>query len=429
MDTALFRYGSEEGQLEKAYNTTFLPVLIFAALLFLIGFYFDQKIAALTPFPNKPQYIRWFSCILAFDILTLVPFAKLRLENKAKAFALCKIFNVGLSSLLIIFFLILYPKMKDSLSFIPQFEYQIDYVFIANLIASFVLFFLVISIAGRFKLEVDYALLRKILYYVFPLVIVGVCYTFIQNFSAPLQEWLLPGTDLENLGQSGVYDSSRRIAVLFAMFTTAFNYAAEPFFFSNSTAQDREQMYGRICRLFTLVGGLVILGIFLGLDIIQFLVEKNYRESLFVIPILLLAYLLLGIYYNVSIWFKLSDNNWYGAAFSIIGVALTLVISIVYLPKIGYVASAWATLASYFVMLVLTYVFGQKVYPISYPIQKILLNILIIISIIKMALTIENHLEGVPMYAVKAVLLLGYAIYVYKAEEQEWKTIFTGSRS
>jgi len=430
MDTALFRYGSEEGNLENAYNTTFVPVIFFAVFLLVIGFLFDDFVASLTPFPNKTEYIRWFSVILAFDILTLVPFAKLRLENKAKIFALCKIFNVFISSVLIIFFLIILPKLNGTFfSFIPKFDYQIDYVFVANLIASLLLFFLVIFYAGKIRFSVDRVLLKKIIYYVFPLVIVGVCYTFIQNFSAPLQEWLLGGTSIENLGQGGIYDSSRRIAVLFAMFTTAFNYAAEPFFFSNSSKEDREQMYGKICRLFTLVGGLVVLGIFLGIDIIQFIVEKSYRESLFVIPILLMAYLVLGIYYNVSIWFKLSDNTWYGAFFSIVGVIITLVISLVYLPKVGYVASAWATLLSYTAMLILTYLFGQRKYPISYPLKKILLNIAIIVAIILAANFCETKLNGPALYVIKGHLLLMYVIYLYLSEKKEWLKIFTGSKS
>ena len=430
MDTALFRYGSEKGNLQNAYNTTFIPLIFFALLLLGVGFFLDDYIASLTPFPNKPEYIKWFSIILAFDILTLVPFAKLRLENKAKIFALCKIFNVFLSSVLIVFFLIVLPKMNSSLfSFIPEFEYQIDYVFIANLISSAILFFIVIFFAGRIEFTIDKQLLKKILFYVFPLVIVGVCYTFIQNFSTPLQEWLLGGTPKENLGQSGIYESSRRIAVLFAMFTTAFNYAAEPFFFSNSSKADRELLYGKICRLFTLIGGMVVLGIFLGIDIIQFIVEKSYRESLFVIPILLIAYLLLGIYYNVSIWFKLSDNTWYGAFFSITGVIITLIISMIYLPKVGYVASAWATLLSYAAMLIMTYFFGQKKYPISYPIQKILTNLAIIVGIIMLGTFASSKLSGPILYAVKALLFSGYCLYVYVSEKEEWQNLLTGSKS
>jgi len=430
MDTALFRYGSEVGQLQKTYNTTFAPIFFVAAFLMAIGILFSNSIAAFTPFPNKPEYIKWFSIILAFDVLTLIPFAKLRLERKAKVFALCKIFNVFISSFLIVFFLIVFPKLNSPFfDFIPRFEFQIDYVFISNLIASVILFFVVIAYAGKFSFRIDKPLLKKMTYYVFPLVIVGICYSFIQNFAPPLQEWLLGGTDLENLGQSGIYDSSRRIAVLFAMFTTAFNYAAEPFFFTNSSKKDRELLYGKICRLFTLVGGFVVLSIFLGLDIIQFIVEKSYRESIFIIPILLIAYLLLGIYYNVSIWYKLSDNTWYGAFFSIIGVLVTLIISIVFLPKIGYVASAWATLVSYTLMLVLTYLFGQKLYPISYPIKKILVNLLIVIGIVLLTNFITNRIDTPLLYFIKAGLLILYLVYLIKSEKVEWVKIFTGSKS
>ena len=322
---------------------------------------------------------------------------------------------------MIVFFLIIFPKTDTPLfNFIPRFDFQIDYVFISNLIASILLFFVVVYYAGSFRLKIDKVLFKKMLYYVFPLVIVGVCYTFIQNFATPLQEWLLKGTEIENLGQSGIYDSSRRIAVLFAMFTTAFNYAAEPFFFKNSKKEDRELLYGKICRIFTLIGGLVVLTIFLGLDIIQFIVEKSYRESIFIIPILLVAYLLLGIYYNVSIWFKLSDKTWYGAFFSITGVIITLVISIVDLPQVGYVASAWATLASYAAMLLLTYYYGQKKYAIGYPVKKILINLLVVISIIAFVNIISSQINGLLLYTLKAICWLSYLLYAWTAEKAEW---------
>ena len=428
LDTALFRFGSEKDQLQKTYNTSLSMVLLSAILLLILGFGFSKFFASLTPFPEGTKYIKWFAIILSFDIISLIPFAKLRLQNKAKTFALCKIFNVFISSVLIIFFLVVMPRITFLQEIIPQLDMRIDYVFISNMIASGLLFFILFFYAGQFKFKIDKQLFNKIIYYIFPLVIVGVCYTFIQNFAIPLQEKFLTGSSDENLAQGGIYASSRRIAVLFAMFTTAFNYAAEPFFFNNSSKEDRASLYGPICRLFTLIGGVVILALYLGMDIVQYIVQQSYRESLFVIPILLLSYLMLGLYYNVSIWFKLSDKTWYGAVFSIIGVLITVLISVVFLPQVGYVASAWATFFSYLVMLVLTFYFGQKLYPIPYPVKKILINLGLIIMIILLANFIESKINGVPLYSIKCLLFFAYLTYVYIVEKERWMSII-GNRS
>lgn len=422
LDTALFRYGNKTGDLKTAFNTTLTPVVLCALSLVIIGVFFAEPIADILA--KKVYHVRLFAIIIALDIVNLIPFAKLRLQNKGATFAKFKVFNVVLSSVLILFFLLILPKFQGGLlSFVPEMPSIIDWFFIANLFASAVLFILLLPVMKGYSLSVDKVLLKKMLYYVSPLVIVGICNAVIQFFGVQLQERLLSGDMESNMAQAGIYDFTRKIAGLFIMFTTAFNYAAEPFFFNNSSEADRKEMYGKICRLFTLVGGLVVLCIYLGMDLLKLFNFGSFLNSMNLLPVLLMAYLFLGIYYNVSIWYKLSDNTKYGAFISIIGLVVTLVISIVFLPRIGYAASAWATLASYFIMVVLGYFIGQAKFPISYPVGKIVTDLFIIAIIMLLAQYIRAEAGAVVKYLLFVVIALAYVFYMWKAEPGEWRKI------
>jgi len=432
LDTALFRFGTDKSTRDEAFNTTASMVLISAFVLVFLGFVFTNEIAAIIDYSDKPQYIRWFSLILAFDVIALVPFAKLRLENKARIFAFLKIFNVALSSLMILFFLIVYPRFQENslLSWVPHFEYLIDYVFLTNLIASGVLLTFLLFYVKAFRFRISKDLLKKIIPYALPLMLVGICNNIIQYNGAAIIKYMSSGESLlENLSQSGVFDSSRRIAGLFVLFIGAFNYAAEPFFFNNSKKEDKEDLYGKISHLFVLVGGLLILSMVLGLDLIKYLVGEGFRESIFIIPILLIAYLFLGLYHNISIWYKLSDKTIWGAVISLSGVLVTITISASFIPSFGYVAFAWANLFSYLMMVILAYFLGQKYYPISYPIFSLLKSIFILAVLIMAALKLHDLLEGVALYSTYLIILLGFLYYAYNTEKEEWKKLFSKNRS
>lgn len=424
LDTALFRFGSEDKNKERAFNTSFTAVIFTALVLIIIGCFTYEYIAPWTIAPDRPIYVRWFAFILAFDIITLIPYAKLRLDNKAKTFAVFKILNVIISIGLIIFFLFLLPRLPDNLqSLFPDYPYLIDYVFISNLIASFLILILLLVKIGGVTFKIEPALLKKMVFYVTPLVVVGIANSLIQYFAVPLQEMFLGLSDEENLTEGGTYEASRRIANLFAMFITAFNYAAEPFFFKNASASDRRLYYGKICHFFSLVGGLVIISMSYSLDIIQFLMGRSFREGIFVIPILLMGYLFLGLYYNIAIWYKLSDNTKYGALISACGVTVFLAINILFLPLYGYVVTAWATLITYSSMVALAYMIGQKKYPIEYPIKKIFTNIIIISIMVMSSVYLKTMVSTGIYYLLGALTVCLYVLYAYKAEQEEWDTI------
>ncbi len=425
-DSALFRFGNKNENLNQALSNALFLVSVNALLLVVLGIFFNDTVSNLVGYPVQAKYVRWFAFILAFDVINVIPFAKLRLENKAKKFAIFRILNVLLSSVLIVFFLIIYPRLGAT--FLPEQDSIVNWVFIANLIASGSLFIVLLPELRGFSLQLDKALLNRMLQYAYPLVLVGVAGVFIQAFSTPLQEQFLTGTEKGNMAQAGIYSSTRRVAAFFLMFITAFNYAAEPFFFNNSSKEDREKYYGKICRLFTLIGGLVILMMYYGVDLLKYILESNYWASLSLLPILLLSYLFLGIYYNIGIWYKLADKTLYGAFISLFGAAITLGISITLLPVIGYSASAWASLVSYMAMVGLGYMIGQRHYPIAYPIGKIFLDLIIIIALLIVGLLIRTHLSISLKYTLYVLLLIAFMYYIYVSEKEEWRKIFNPTK-
>lgn len=235
----------------------------------------------------------------------------------------------------------------------------------------------------KFSFNVD--LWKKMMVYALPLVIVGIAGSFNQTFGTPLQKYFLGEDVAANLANAGVYNATLKIALLLNLSVVAFNYAAEPFFFKNFAGRDNKEIYGLVALAFTIIGCFILLGIYLYIDIIQLIIGANYREALYLLPILLFAYLFLGLYYNFSIWYKLVDRTIIGTYISVMGATITLVISILFLAKIGYAASAWAALACYGFMAVAGLLTGKMYYPIPYPIKKISFYILITAFILSVA--------------------------------------------
>ncbi len=391
MDTALFRFGSKAGSLQRAFSTALFP-LILAGLCF-VGLLItnNTSIASLLKYPDKGFYVSWFALIIGLDVLMLLPFARLRLEQKAKTFTFFKLFNVLFTILLVLLFLDIKPGF---LSFIPELD-DVEYVFLANLIASATLCFLMLPIfaKARFK-DVDLNQLKTMLVYTAPLVIVGAANSINQFFGVPIQKYFLGKSFVENVSSGGVYAAPQKIAALVSLVTVAFNYAAEPFFFRHAAHSDDRSVYGNIALGFALFMGFVVLGVLGFFEILKHITDvEKYQGGFKVVPILLMAYFMLGLYYNISIWYKLSDKTRYGAYIAIVGAGITLSVSIILLPQIGIIASAWAALVCYSTMVILAYYYGQKQYPIHYPV-KALFGIL---SLVAVLLVCINHINGLDL--------------------------------
>jgi len=381
MDTAYFRFSSREEDKQGVFSTALIPLLLFG-LLFLMSLLFSQElIARFLGYPNQTHYVIWFGFIMMFDAFVALPFARFRMENRPYRFLFFRLLNVGLTIFFVFFFLELSPYLMNKgwtgLERVLFLDNRLDYVFLSNLLASALIFIFMIPELLRDKFRFNAELWKKMMVYALPLVIVGIAGSFNQTFGTPLQKYFLGDSVTANLASAGIYNATLKIALLLNLSVVAFNYAAEPFFFKNFAGRDNTEIYGLVALAFTIIACFILLGIYVYIDIIQLIIGVNYREALHLLPILLFAYLFLGLYYNFSIWYKLVDRTIIGTYISVIGAMITLIISILFLAKIGYAASAWAALACYSFMAVAGLITGRFYYPIPYPIKKIGLYILI----------------------------------------------------
>ncbi|MFT6807425.1 MAG: O-antigen/teichoic acid export membrane protein [Saprospiraceae bacterium] len=421
MDTALFRFGRKSEELEEVYQSAFWPMVISSLLLVVAGWIFSEAIATWLTYPGKGYYVKWFSWIIGLDVMILLPMAKLRLMDQPRKFITYKIGNVILTIALVLFFLEVVPRWFPSLQdgILSFANGPVEFVFASNLIASAVLF---VALAINYlpnALSVNWAMWRRMGLYAWPLVIVGIAGGINQFFGVPLQKYLLGEAIEINKDQAGIYGAVQKIPALLALFTTAYNYAAEPFFFKNAENKDSKSLYGDIALFFIVVAGVITLSISLGIDLFGHLIAEPYREGLYLVPILLLAYLFLGIYYNVSIWYKLSDNTIYGAYIALVGAAITIGGSLLLLPIIGFDASAWVALACYFTMVALAYLIGRKKYPIDYPIQSMCRQVILIIAI----MALGYLLRGDSIFFNLGIGLLLMLTYICLSYKFEWKRL------
>lgn len=426
MDTAFFRYGSK-GDLQKVFNTGFIGVLGFCVVVLVILLPNVDSLAGLLAYTESPHYIKWFAYILVLDAITALVFARLRLQSRPIRFMIYKLINVGLTLILVLAFLEFMPRyLPDQFERLNTFlgvSRQIDYVFFANLLASGAVVLAMIPEFKTFTFSFDYPLFKKMLWYSLPLVAVALAGNINQAFAAPLQKYFLGEDILDNLANAGVYGAAAKLAILLNLFTTAFNYAAEPFFFNNSDREDAHQVYGKVALAFTIVACLAALGLIFYMDVIILLLSESYRSGIDIVPILLFAYIFLGIYYNVSIWYKLKDKTYIGALISFMGAFITICISIALLPKYGTVASAWAALACYISMVIVGYIVGQRYYPVEYPVRRILLYLGATILLSFFAIQIRQMLGISLSYFAIITAVIGTCLYVvYKLE---WKRLMS----
>lgn len=381
LDTAYFRYGSRAENKSTVFSTALIPVIVSAVSVVGVVLYFSQSIATWINYTDKPHYIQWFAMIIGFDAIATLFYGKFRLASQPKRFLFFRVANVVLTIIFILLFLEVFPRIApdfgQSIGSLFGVTKELDFVFLANLLASGTILLLLIPEFIKIKWSVDFSLLKKMLLYSFPLIIVGLAGNINQAFAVPLQKYFLGADTASNLSDAGLYAAAAKIALLLNLFTVAFNYAAEPFFFNNAKEDKEKKAYGQVALAFTLVCVITIVGIVTFSGFAQYLVGEEYRASLHIVPWLLFAYFFLGLYYNIAIWFKLSDKTIVGAFISVAGAIITLVVSIYFLPKVGTIASAYAAVITYAFVVVLGYWTGQKYYPIHYPVKRILAYVLI----------------------------------------------------
>jgi len=376
METAFFRFYSKDENNEKVYATSLISLLFTSAIFVVLMLIYTTPIARAIGYEGRPDYIRYFCFILAFDAISAIPFAKLRAHNKARRFAVLRMINIVINIALNLVFLLLIPAIisgnaPEGSWFVSLFPTQnlVQYIFISNLVASAVTLLLLIP-----EMKISFhafspRLLGSMLKYALPLLIAGFAGIINETFDRVLLKHLLPADIADS--QVGIYGACYKISILITLFIQAYRYAAEPFFFSQAGQKDAKQIYSQMLTYFVLIISIIFLVTMLYLDVIILFIGKDFREGRPVISILMLANICLGIFYNLSIWYKLTSQTLYGALMAVIGAVITVVLNLWMIPDYGYMGSAWATLICYFVMMVISYRLGQKHFPIRYNLRKI----------------------------------------------------------
>jgi len=384
METAFFRFFSKSDKKNKVFSTVLISLTVTAILFFVVVFSFNEQLASLV---NLDQtYFNLLLCVLVLDTLVVAPFAYLRATGRPIKFAAIKLSNIAIYVLLNFFFLWVIPKFGFQFLYYDSND-LVKYIFIANLVASIVTLLLLSPYFFKTKLQFDVSILKQLLNYGWPIMVAGLAYVINENFD----KWLLP--DMLGKDINGAYSGCYKIAVFMTIFIQGFRLGAEPFFFNHSKEVNAKDTYATIMKYFVIFGSFMLVFIVAYLDIFKaFLVkDESYWIAIKIVPIVLLANLCLGIYFNLAIWYKLTDKTRYGMYLSIIGAIITIAFNYIMIPEIGFMASAWATLAAYGIMMLLSYFFGQKHYPVPYNLKKIGFFLILAVILSILALNTNNN--------------------------------------
>lgn len=434
METAFFRFAEKEPDPKKVFSTSIVSLLITSLLFVLLVVVFNQPIADLIKYGDHPEYITMFSIIVALDAFTSIPFAYLRKKNKALRFSIIKIVNVAVNVALNFFFLWLAPKMlaanpESWVTAVYDPSIGVGYAFIANLIASGITLLLLLPDIVSVRPVVDKELLRRMLRYAFPLLIVGLAGMVNEVADKIIFKYLLivpdgvPDPEAYAMGQLGIYGAAYKLSVLMTLFIQMFRYAAEPFFFAQVKDENAKQVYADVMKYFILFGLFIFLGVTLFVDVVKYFIGPDYREGLFILPIVLMANLLLGITFNLSIWYKLNDMTRYGAYIALAGAFITIVMNVLLVPRFSYLGSATGHLSAYIVMVLLSYYWGQKFYRINYQLGRIGFYTIIALALFLFGYYLPLE-SGFIKLGINSVLFLVFVIIVFFKEKREFKAVF-----
>ena len=397
METTFFRYSQKDNP-EKVFNNIVSCILLTTGIFIVFYGLFYKNFAYFIRYEHNTQYVLLLGIIVALDAITAVPFAKLRRLNKAKLFTLIKIANVTLNIGLNLFFLIVIPETSLAISekvFGPQAGLLV-WVLISNVFSSLLSLVLLLPQFKGFRFELDKSLIRPMLAYALPILLINLVGMVNEVADKILIKYLTPIPDaatLATLGmtgeeyalkQLGIYGANFKLAVLMTIFIQMFRYASEPFFFGKAKDRNAPELYAKVMTYFVIFCLLIFLGVMLYIDVLKYFAGSegsDYHEGLIIVPIVLIANMFYGIVFNLSIWFKLTDKTFSGTIISIVGACITLLCLFVLVPQIGYLGAAVAHLGCYTVMMLVSYFWGQKVFPVPYQVGRIALYMVLAIGL------------------------------------------------
>ncbi|AMR28858.1 polysaccharide biosynthesis protein [Hymenobacter psoromatis] len=438
LETTFFRFANRPGEdRRELYNRTLSLLLLTSVVLTVLMALLAQPLLALLRLPpGHYEYAIWIALILGLDAVAALPFARLRLENKARRFAAIRLTNILLYVGLNLFFVVLCPAVSRSepgsvlagLRPLVQAVYDpslgVGYVFLSNLAASALTLLLLAHELLDFRFRwPQLGFLRPLLAYALPLMLMGLAGMVNETLDRILLPTYLPEgfyPSVSRLGAVGVYGACYKLSIFMSLIIQAFRYAAEPFFFAQSTEKNSPATFALVLKWFTLCCTFIFVGISLNLSWIGplFLRRPEYLQGLGVVPILLLANLFLGVYYNLSVWFKLTDKTYFGTYIGAAGAVLTVALNIALIPIMGYLGSAWATLACYFMMAALCWWLGERHFPVPYPVGRLLGWLLAAVALVVLGQAAGHRLPAgsVAGYALGLALPLLFVAAVYGVE-------------
>lgn len=411
METAFFRFFNKETDKNTVIGTSTISLVVSSFLFFILALVFQNQIAGYIDIDAK--YINLVIWILLLDALAIIPFAWLRATQRPMRYAVIKILNVVINLGLNLFFLLVLKKLADSGSLFQSIykpNFEISYIFIANLIASGFTLLLMTPFYSKAKYVFNKNLWRNMLRYAFPVLIAGIAFSINETFDRILLKELLPANVAET--DIGMYSACYKISLFMTLFAAAYRLGIEPFFFSHAKTNNPQKNYAIILEFFVALGAVILLFVVVFADILKpFIVrDEAYWEAMWVVPIILIANFCLGIYHNLSVWYKITDKTKFGAYISVAGALITLIVNFAFIANYSYKASAVATLSAYAVMMVLSYSFGRKYYPIPYNMKKIglYLGLSITMSVLSFYQFRANYVIGITLL----IVFLGVVIFL-----------------
>jgi O-antigen/teichoic acid export membrane protein len=426
METAYFRFIQEDKRPDHVFNNAFIPVVLVNSFVFLALYFSNPWIAKWMLYKEHTEFVIMIGSIVCIDAISALPLARLRAENKAKRFVTIQMSSISVNIILNLVFLLLFFNPTRP-------EEGILFVLIANLMASSLKVVLVYDLISKVRITPDWELIKKMLVYSFPLIIAGFAGIINETLDRVLLKQILYNPDIPNsleqaTAQVGIYSACYKLAMLVTILLQAYRYAAEPFFFSQMNSQNKNVVFARVMNLFIAIVCLAFLFVSLNLSLFKFFIRKDaYYVGLKVVPILLFANVCLGIYYNQSVWYKLSNKTKFGAYISLIGASVTIIVNLLFIPMYGYMACAWATLLAYLTQMTLSYYWGQKYHPIPYNSRKFFLYIgsaiaiYCVFSLLRMGMKSSVKEVNMSLIIIGNLMIMGYIYLVYSYEKAFFK--------
>ncbi|MBN2273201.1 MAG: oligosaccharide flippase family protein [Bacteroidales bacterium] len=419
METGLFRFSSLKGNVQKVFGMSFISVTTTSVIFMIIVLVIYKKLAVMIKYEAHPEYIALLGVIISIDAITAIVFAKIRMMEKVRKFAYIKILNVVATIVFVMLFLEVLPEISiiERWAFYEKYMkgIEVGYVFIANLMASILILIVLLPEYVKVRIKFDISLLKGLLKYSIPLLFVGLAGMLNETIERILLRFFLP--DQYNvLYEIGIYGANYRIALLMTLFIQMFRYAAEPFFFVHYNKKESKEIYANVLKYFIIFCLLIFLFVMVYLDLIKYFIDSKFYSGLHIVGIILVANIILGILFNVNMWYKLTGKTHYGIYITGLGALLTIVLNIIFIPRYSYVACAWIHLLSNTVMMVITLMLGNKYYKIKYDYKRIVEIVIVAGCLYSVFYLVKSDVIGRNLF-IGTLILMAFTYYCIKREK------------